>query len=154
MTKWHLTPIFCFSYWGGRKKKKKKKKKGIQAFEWKLAVPCLAAGRVWHWRRQGQGRGLVSWQCVFPVERVGTSIFIVLCTFHSGGNLIGTRFVYWSTLPVSPSGNVKAGSLPFLVLARRPRPHLPFLGGWHYPLDPCEVPLWPLKSPCWVLLAR
>ena len=74
---------------------------------------------------RGEGEGSCPGRVPSPRSERGTSIFVALCTFRSGGDLRGTRFVYWSTFPVSPSGNLRAGSPPFPASTRRPGPHLP-----------------------------
>lgn len=145
MTKWHLTLIVCFFFLRGEKKKR----------EFRLLKEislCPAwSGTVCRWS-QGQREGEDSCPgSVFSLwSEQGTSIFVALCTFHSSGTLIGTRFVYWGTFPASPSGNSKAGPLPLLALTCRPCPHLPFL--WCWLLVPARFPPAP-EAPGWVLLA-
>lgn len=58
-----MTLIFCFFFLRG-------KKKGIQAFEGNLsALPGHRQGLTLESGAE-RGRGLVSWQCIFPMERV------------------------------------------------------------------------------------
>lgn len=145
------------------KKPQKTKEKGVQASERKLAAPCLVAGRVWGWRRQGQGRrrGLVSWQHVFPTERVRYIYFCRALYFplwrQFNGNpicllkhlpresfrtrkswFIAVRSVDWQTS--SPPSHP-----PALAAASRRAPHPPV---------PARSPSSPSEGPAWILPAR
>lgn len=137
MTKWHLTLIFCFLLL------RRKKKKGGEV--WNLSfwrtTGWLQTGFGTGWRRQGRGRGPVSWLFPYGVSKVRL-FFVALCTFHGGSDLTGTWFVYCSTFPVSASGNLRAGSL--LADFIPTFPSHPILQGW---LQPPVSPPVPTGSP-------
>lgn len=160
MTKWHLTLIFCFFLL--REKTKRNKRKGNPGLNenWRCPAWLQAGSGAGGGRGRGEGEDSRPGSVFSRRSEWGTSIFVTLCTFRSGGNLIAARFVYWSTFPASPSGNVRAGSLPFAASTRGPRPHLPFLRRWLQPPAgasspaPRQVPLRPPEGPGWVLPAR
>lgn len=161
MTKWHLTLIFCFFFL------RKKKKKGNSGF-WRKSVCALPGHRHGLALESGaeRGRGLVSWQCIFPMERVRYIYFCRALYFSLCRHFNRNPICLLKHLPCESFRKLKSWStaIPGSDVQTLSPPSLPFGAGCSLPQAPCpsKVPSspwgvqagcsWPTGSPFLLLL--
>lgn len=163
MTKWHLTLIFCFFFLRG------KKKKGNSGF-WRKSVCALPGHRhsLALESGAGRGRGLVSWQCIFPMERVRYIYFCRALYFSLCRHFNRNPICLLKHLPCESFRKLKSWSIaiPGIDVQTLSPPSLPLVlaAASHWPLVPVRFPpapwrvraerSWPAGSPYLLLLVR
>lgn len=139
MTKWHLTLIFCFLFLRG------KKKKGNSGF-WRKSVCALPGHKHGLAMESGaeRGRGLVSWQCIFPMERVRYIYFCRALYFSLCRHFNRSPICLLKHLPCESFRKLKSWSvaIPGIDVQTLSPPSLPLVlaAASHWPLVPARFP--------------